>query len=181
MPGFDSTDDELMARVAHGDSVAFKKLFKKHGGHLLGYAQRYLVQKEKAEEVTQDIWMRVIRLAPNYKSEGHFVAWLYTMTRNLCFNSLRKDKKMLQSEDIDSKIEAQSIDRSSLEDEILNRSNFSKIKNAIDQLPLMQRSALLMYAIDGMNYNDIADELSVSLSAVKSLIFRARSSLGAYL
>ena len=177
MSGEEANDDLLMEKIAKGDKLAFKTLFKKHGGHLLGYAQRYLKQKEKAEELTQEIWMKVIRLAPSYKPEGHFVAWLYAMTRNLCLNNLRSENRLVATEDIDEKIDSESIERESMENEVLQKKDFEQIKKAIDNLPDAQRSALLLYVVEEMSYEDIGRELSTSLSAVKSLIFRARKSL----
>ncbi len=176
-----SSDDELIAKIALRDMRAFQVLFLRHGGHLLGYANRYVLARDRAEDITQEIWMKVIRLAPSYQGKGHFVAWLYTLTRNLCLNELRKENRLVVTEspvDGDESAGREHLPaQQSLEEEILNKENWLELKAAIDSLPETQRVALLLYAVEDLTYEDIAGEMSTSVSAVKSLIFRARTQI----
>jgi len=172
------SDDVLMAKIGRSDMKAFRELFERHGGHVLGYAQKYVSSREKAEDITQDVWMKVIRLAPSYNGEGHFVAWIYTITRNMCLNELRGERRLVVSDTIvDDAESAQAIElppAQTLEDEILSKENWAELKGCIDSLPETQRVALLMYAVEDLSYDDIARELETTVGAVKSLIFRAR-------
>lgn len=176
-----SSDDELIARIAKRDMRAFQTLFLRHGGHLIGYAQRYVLARDRAEDITQEVWMKVIRLASSYQGKGHFVAWLYTLTRNLCLNELRSERRLVVTENIGDSEEAMGREnlppQKTLEEEILNKENWGELKTCIDSLPETQRVALLLYAVEDLSYDDIASELSTSVSAVKSLIFRARSQI----
>lgn len=167
-------DDQLMYHISQGDKVAFHTIYKRHGGHLLGYARSFLKRTETAEEITQDIWCKVIRLAPSYKGSGNFVAWIYTLTRNACLNQLRSQSKLQFQEDAGAK----EVSDADTEKEFLQKMDLSKLKEAILQLPDQQRISLLLFCVEDMSYDEIARELDLSLSSVKSLIFRARQTLG---
>ena len=91
------TDDELMTLIAEGLPQAFECLFDRYSGKVLGYAKKMLGTVEKAEEASQDIWVKVVKLAPQYQKEGYFNAWVMTMIRNHCLNIRRKDKRLFFS------------------------------------------------------------------------------------
>ena len=93
------TDDQLMSRIAKGDSKAFQKLFDRHSGLVFGYAMQLLNRREQAEDLSQEIWMKVLRQSPHYQPQGHFVAWLRTLTRNAAFNKIRNQKRWTLSTD----------------------------------------------------------------------------------
>ncbi len=170
-----------MAQIALGDRRAFQTLFLRHGGHLLGYAHRFVLSRDRAEDMTQEAWMKVIRLASSYKGTGHFVAWIYTLTRNLCLNELRSENRLVVQETPTPEDEIRGREQlpsaQSLEDELLQKESLQELKSCLDSLPETQRVALLLYAVEGLSYDDIAREMNSSLSAVKSLIFRARSEI----
>ena len=168
-----------MEKIAEGSQTAFRDLFEKYSGSLLGYCQRLLSNQSLAEEVTQEVWMKVIKLAPNYKAEGHFKAWLFTMARNTCFNQLRSQKNFNKySESI--KAEALSPKQEeNLEEFFESKETMESLKMAVDQLPDNQRAAIVLWLGDEMDYQEISKELDLSLSATKSLLFRAKKSIEA--
>lgn len=169
------TDDELILKIAQGDKVAFSLLFDRHAAHLLGYAQSYLGKKESGEDATQEIWMKVIRLSSSYSGQGHFVAWLYTLTKNHCLNILRSQNRLVYRDNEFEASEDQSTD--DVESQILNNEEMKQVSEGLQRLPEQQRVALLLHVVEGLSYEDVARELETSTSAVKSLIFRARSQL----
>src|SRR5579872_730846 len=88
------TDDELMKKIAKGDERAFKALFDRHSGKIFGYARRLMGDPDKAEDVSQEVWMKIVKVAPSYKPTSHFIAWVFTIVRNTSFNSLRNAKSL---------------------------------------------------------------------------------------
>jgi RNA polymerase sigma-70 factor (ECF subfamily) len=175
-------DDDLMGQIAKGDSGAFRRLFEKHGGHVVGYATRYLQSRDRAEDVAQEVWIKVVRLAPSYAGKGHFVAWVYTMIRNHCLNELRSQKRFvslspLSQEESQESLALELPAPDDLENELLKKENWANLKAKIDNLPEVQRVALLLYVVEDLSYEEIAQELNATVSSVKSLLFRARRQL----
>lgn len=167
------TDDELMQEIAKGSHKAFNLLFGRHAGHFLGYAKRLLKDRNRAEDITQEIWLKVVKLSTHYELQGHFVAWVYTMIRNECFTNLKKAKRFSSIEDEDIK----DIPDYSFEQDFLNKHELQKVHAAIEHLPEMQRLVLLAWTIEDMSYEDLARTFDCSLSSIKSLLFRARTNL----
>lgn len=168
-------DDELMEKIAEGCSKSFSVLFERHGSRVLGYAKKILGDAERAEDVSQEIWMKVVKQAPSYSKEGYFKAWVMTMTRNQCLNIIRKDQRITFKEDV-----SELMDRefeSDFEKKILESSDIEELKKALDELPENQRLALTILISEDVSYEDLAKQLDLSLSALKSLIHRARKSL----
>lgn len=87
---FNTTDDELMVRVASGDSRAFRGLFDRYGARLLGYCRRFMGSPTRGEDMAQDVWVKVVKAAPSYRGEGKFVSWLLSLARNTCLGELRR-------------------------------------------------------------------------------------------
>lgn len=123
--------------------------------------------------------MKVIKLAPNYKPEGHFKAWLFTMARNSCFNQLRAQKNFNKYTE---SVKAESIsatEEETLEQFFESKETMESLKKAVDQLPDSQRAAIVLWLGDEMDYQQISEELDLSLAATKSLLFRAKKSIEA--
>jgi RNA polymerase sigma factor (sigma-70 family) len=172
------TDDDLMVHIAKGDKVAFKELYSRHGGHFLGYARSITQKLESAEEIVQEVWCKVIRLAPAYKPQGQFVAWAYTLIRHASLNMLRNQKRLVYPADTETDY-ISDTNVGDLEKEILEKSDFKLMKEKLNNLPDSQRIALLLFCVEGLSYDEIASEMETTASSVKSLIFRARQTLGA--
>jgi RNA polymerase sigma-70 factor, ECF subfamily len=168
------SDDELIQKVAQGNEMAFATLFDRHNGRFYGYVRSLIKDQNRAEDLTQDFWMKIIRLAESYKSQGSFVAWAYTLLRNASFNELRANKKF---DGADATAIENEISVANFETDILSRFEVSDVKKSIDQLPDNQRVAILLWGVEELTYDDISHEMKLSVSAVKSLIFRARQTL----
>ncbi len=166
-----------MVKIASGCQKSFGVLFDRHGGKVLGYAKKILSDHEKAEDVSQEIWIKVVKLAPNYKGEGFFKAWVMTMTRNTCLNIIRKDQRITFKDDVSDVIEQGVTLDSDFEKKLEQSFNIEIIKQALDDLPEMQRLTLTLLITEELSYEEIAKEYDLSVSATKSLIFRARKSL----
>lgn len=172
------TDDELMSQIAQGDQRAFAELFERHAGKILGYACRLLGDKAKAEDVSQDVWLKVVKAASSYSGSGHFIAWAYTLTRNRALNVIRDAKRLDEALPIGGGDDDVDIpDRMELEEKVMNLAEVDRVKTEIDRLPDAQRIALVTWLTEDMTYDELAAHMDTSVSAVKSLLFRARRSL----
>ncbi len=169
------TDDGLMDLVASGDQRAFGELFSRYGGKVLGFAKKILGDLERAEEASQDIWVKVVKQAPNYQKEGYFNAWVMTMIRNHCLNIIRKDRRLSFKEDVGEYIDSEH--QGSFEKDIFNKYEIEQVSRAMDQLPDKQRVALTLLVTEELSYEELAKHMEASVGAVKSMIHRARKTL----
>jgi RNA polymerase sigma-70 factor, ECF subfamily len=170
------TDDQLMQEIALGKNKAFVTLFERHSGKVLGYAMRLMGgDRARAEDISQMVWMKIIKAAPAYKSTSNFSAWLLTIVRHTSFNEMRGSKRRAEEPLSKEVIEAVTVD--SIEQELVKTSDTDELKKRIDGLPEMQRLVLVAFMTEGLSYDDIASQLDISVSSVKSLLFRARQNL----
>ena len=177
----DAEDVRLMRLVAGGDTSAFEKVIERHQALVAGTAARMLGSNSDVEDIAQQVFIRVWKSARRYVPRAKFTTWLLKITRNLVFNELRRAKRRahvpLQSEpgaeEIPLKDETNPAPDASLLDDELQRA----IEEAIMQLPESQRMALVLRRYEQLSYEQIAEVLDLSVPAVKSVLFRARTEL----
>lgn len=162
-------DDELILKIAKGNEAAFNQLFNKYAALILGYCMKYL-DKEKAEEISQEVWMRVIRFAPSYQPQGKTLNWLYTISRNLCYSTLESKHLSLDEDLVVSK-------EVSVEEVLVNQEEIILLMKKVKTLPKAQKVCIMMFYIEEKSIEEIANYLSISLSLVKVNLFRAREKL----
>ena len=185
----DSSDAEnvrLMALVGGGDTRAFEQLIERHQTLVTGTVARMLSSNSDVEDIAQQVFIRVWKSASRYKHKAKFTTWLLKITRNLVFNELRRSKRHshvpLQptdpaAEEIPVKDEeVPAPDASLLESELQEA-----IESAILNLPDTQRMALILRRYEELSYEEISEVLDLSVPAIKSLLFRARTELRARL
>jgi len=179
--GDDADDVRLMRLVGRGDSGAFEELIEKHQALVAGTVARMLGSNSEVEDIAQQVFIRVWKSARRYVPRAKFTTWLLKITRNLVFNELRRTKRHahvpLQSErgaeDPPLKDDMNLAPDASLLEAELQRT----IEQAIFDLPEAQRMALVLRRYEQFSYEQIADVLDLSVPAVKSVLFRARSEL----
>jgi RNA polymerase sigma factor (sigma-70 family) len=177
----DADDLRLMRLVGQGDTGAFEQLIEKHQALVAGTIGRMLGSNSDVEDIAQQVFIRVWKSARRYVPRAKFTTWLLKITRNLVFNELRRTKRRaqvpLQSEpgtdDPPLKDEMNLAPDASLLEVELRRT----IEEAILQLPEAQRMALVLRRYEQLSYEEIADVLELSVPAVKSVLFRARTEL----
>jgi RNA polymerase sigma-70 factor (ECF subfamily) len=177
----DSEDVRLMRLIGSGDTSALEQLIERHQALVAGTVARMLGSNSDVEDIAQQVFIRVWKSAGRYTPRAKFTTWLLKITRNLVFNELRRWKRRAQVP-IQSDADAEEIvlkdetspapDASLLEHELQHA-----IDDAITQLPETQRMALVLRRYEQLNYEQIAEVLDLSVPAVKSLLFRARSEL----
>src|SRR6266700_3743724 len=181
----DAEDVRLMQLVSGGDTSAFEELVDRHQSLVAGTVARMLGSNSDVEDIAQQVFIRVWKSARRYVPRAKFTTWLLKITRNLVFNELRRTKRHahvpLQSEpgaeDPPLKDETNLAPDASLLESELQRT----IEEAILQLPETQRMALVLRRYEQLSYEQIAEVLDLSVPAVKSVLFRARTELRARL
>jgi RNA polymerase sigma-70 factor (ECF subfamily) len=176
----DAEDVRLMGLVSAGDAGAFEQLVERHQRLVVGTASRMLGNNSDAEDIGQQVFVRVWKSAKRYEPRAKFTTWLLKITRNLVFNELRRRSRHahmpLQTESEEERPirdeRAVAPDASLLEQELEKA-----IDAAIARLPETQRMAVILRRYEELSYEEIAETLDQSVSAVKSLLFRARTDL----
>ncbi len=174
-------DFALMERIGAGDHEAFRQLVERHQNAVIGTVAKMLGNASESEDIAQQVFLRIWRNAKRYRPEAKFTTYLYTITRNLVFNeSRRKSRKKEVSSDEREENSHQLIaanpDRQP-DAELLQAELQAAVDAAIAALPEAQRMAVVLRRYEQLSYEEIAGVLGLSVSAVKSLLFRARTAL----
>ena len=179
-------DAELMLRVKEGDGASFGVLLEKHRSSVVHFLYRMVQNRAVAEELAQEVFLRVYRSRSTYEPTAKFTTWLFRIATHLALNSLRDSRKEKLQEYLDadtSDLPARQVpDRQpNVEHAMLYEAKLEEIRQAVAALPDKQRAAVLMHKYEEMEYTQIAKVLNCSESAVKSLLFRAYEALRARL
>lgn len=175
-------DTELMLRVREGDSESFALLLERHRGPVVYYLSRMLQDQAVAEELAQEVFLRVYRSRSSYEPTAKFTTWLFRIATHLALNRIRDSKKEKGHASLDEgSMEGAPLQvadrRPNVEQEMLDDVKLAEVRRAIATLPEKQRAAVLMHKYEELEYAQIAGVLGCSESAVKSLLFRAYESL----
>ena len=177
----DSVDVALMKRIADGDERAFQELVERHQNAVVGTVARMLGDPTEAEDIAQLAFLRIWKHAKRWRPEAKFTTYLFTITRNLVFNESRRRsrRKEVSSEEReeDSGFQMAAESRHGPEEETMKLEMHRQIDRAIATLPEAQRTAVILYSYESLPYEEIAGVLNTSVSSVKSLLFRARTTL----
>jgi RNA polymerase sigma-70 factor, ECF subfamily len=177
-------DLALMQRIKNGDPDAFQELVEIHQHRVVGTVAKMLGDETEAEDVAQQVFVRVWRSAARYEPTAKFTTWLFKITRNLVFNEMRRRKRHVaisldQPRDSEDERPLQAADHSSKAPDtaVLDEEMMGAIQKAIEELPETQRMAIVLRRYEETPYEEIAEILELSIPAVKSLLFRARTEL----
>lgn len=179
-------DAELMLRVKEGDGASFALLLEKHRSSVVHFLYRMILNQPVAEELAQEVFLRVYRSRARYEATAKFTTWLFRIATHLALNSLRDGKherlhERLDHDSLDQPVRQVSDTRPSAEQSMVYQAKLAEVRRAIAMLPEKQRAAVLMHKYEEMEYTQIAKVLNCSESAVKSLLFRAYETLRARL
>ena len=185
MPANLDLDAALMLRVKQGDAAAFTELVEKYKQPVINMAWRTLRDQTEAEDLAQNVFVQVYKSAERYRATAKFSTWLFTITRNLCLNEIRRRSRhpaesldQTYSESDDQPVHQVEEKRVvSPPDQLLQGELEEKILEVLAGLPENQRTALLLCRQEELSYEEMAEVLECSLSATKSLIHRARETL----
>jgi RNA polymerase sigma-70 factor (ECF subfamily) len=175
------SDAELMLRVKDGDEESFSSLLSKHRDPVINFLYRMVQNQAVAEELAQDVFLRVYRARNTYEPTAKFTTWLYRIATHVALNFLRDGRVARAAVPLDGLdgqpvIELRASDPS-IEDRLVADVRAREIRAAILALPEKQRAAVILHKYQELDYREIAVSLRCSESAVKSLLFRAYETL----
>ncbi len=171
-----------MLRVRHGDAGSFELLLHRHRATVLNHLYRLVHNHAIAEELAQDVFVRVYRSRERYEPTAKFTTWLFRITTNVALNWRRDTRRQMAEHGIDElssdvrKFEFQDR-RPSMDEKLIRDHKAREVQAAIRSLPSKQLAAVLMHKYEGMDYAEIAEVLDCSVAALKSLLFRAYENL----
>jgi len=177
----DAEDIRLMGLASAGNMAAFEQLVERHQRLVVGTVGRMLGTNSDAEDIAQQVFVRVWKNLKRYEPRAKFTTWLLKITRNLVFNELRRRSRHpavpLQSETDEEERPLKDENAVSPDATLLEHELQEAVDAAIAQLPETQRMAVILRRYEELSYEEIAEALDQSVSAVKSLLFRARTEL----
>jgi len=180
------SDVTLMLRVREGDTEALRELIERHQRAVINTIHRAIGDANEAEDLAQRVFVQVYRSAKRYKPTAKFTTWLFTITRNTILNEhRRRSRHPSQSLDAlqdpsDPETAGWQPPDTSMRDPAqaaVERELLEKIKQAVQELPEAQRTAVILCRYEGLSYEEIAEVLGCSVSATKSMLHRARLAL----
>jgi RNA polymerase sigma-70 factor (ECF subfamily) len=175
-------DFALMKRIACGDESAFRALLERHQDAVVGTVAKMLGSPSDAEDIAQQVFLRVWQHAKSYRPDAKFTTYLFTITRNLVFNETRRRSRKKEipldtSDPSGSHHEPGDDPHRQPDASLLEAELRVAIGQAIASLPETQRLAVILRRYENLSYEEIAEVLDLSVSAVKSQLFRARNRL----
>lgn len=177
----DAQDVAWMQQVATGDLRAFENLIEAHQTRVIGTVAKMLGDQTDAEDIAQQVFLRIWKSAARYQPTAKFTTWLFKITRNLVFNEIRRRKRHpvtpLEHEETEHHFQAADSGGKAPDAALLEEELQEALRAAIDALPETQRMAIVLRRYEEMPYEEIAEVLDLSVAAVKSVLFRARADL----
>jgi RNA polymerase sigma-70 factor, ECF subfamily len=174
-------DAVLMRRVAEGDQAAFASLYDRHHRSVARFAYRFVGEAGRAEELTQDIFVKLFRHAGRYQPTARFRTFLFRVAANHCLNEVRRGEYRVQHVSQDGEegrpLQTPAPESESPQRAVEGRELEERVVEAMGQLSDRERTAFTLCRFEGMPYREIAEVLQASEAAVKSLIHRATLSV----
>jgi RNA polymerase sigma-70 factor (ECF subfamily) len=177
------SDVQLMLDVKAGDDASFNLLLQKYRTPLINFLYRMVRDSATAEDLAQEVFLRVYRARKQYSPSAKFTTWLFRIATNLALNSVRDNRHRQMDISIDAPVEEDEAPlqlparEMRIDEHMIERDRAEFIRQAISSLPEKQRVAVLLHKYEEMDYAEIAKILECSESALKSLLFRAYETL----
>ena len=169
-------DYELIRAVGAGDHRAFEHLVRKYQDSLLNFVCRYLGDRDAAEDIVQEVFLALYRTAFRFEARARASTWLFRIAYNLSMNEIQRSQRNLKFKGTLRHLLPVDSGQSAV-DGVAARERQKDVMAALDLLPEKQRAAMLLRVNEELSYGEISEVLSVSVSAVEALIFRARARL----
>ena len=179
------SDIQIIKKVIDGDKSAFNDIMNRHEKSILNFAYRMLSNRTEAEDVTQEVFLRAYKNIETFEARAKFSTWLFKIARNLCLNKLRHTFRF-PTFSIDKPVRGSEYDfQRQIEDKkqvspisnIFSKEIQNAVKAALGSLPKNQKMAVILRRYEDMSYEEISVIMGCSVSAVKSLLNRAKQKL----
>jgi RNA polymerase sigma-70 factor, ECF subfamily len=187
----DDSDEALMLSYADGDVAAFEELVSRHEKPLFHFILRSCGNQGRAEEILQEVFLRVIKYSDSYKPTAKFTTWLYTIARNLCIDKARKRSRATEisldeprgsdpgGQTLGQRLADGGASAASVE---YDRAAFrQRVEEALDELPDEQREVFVLREFSGLKYREIAEAVGCKVPTVKSRMRYALQALRGHL
>jgi RNA polymerase sigma-70 factor (ECF subfamily) len=180
------SDVQLMLQVKQGDEASFELLLERYRTPLCHFLSRMVRDPAMAEDLAQEVFLRVYRARKDYKPSAKFTTWLFRIATNLALNAIRDGRSHRLEDSLDEPREGEDGQSIAFEvpdrepgtlQRLIERDRAAAIRSVVLALPEKQRAAVLLHKYHEMDYEDIARILDCSVSALKSLLFRAYETL----
>ena len=182
------TDVQLMLDVKAGDEQSFALLLHRYRTPLVNFLYRMVRNREQAEDLAQEVFIRVYRARAEYVPSAKFTTWLFRIATNLALNSVRDTRHQRMEVSLDAPVTLDAEDgderpldvaekNPNIEEHLVQEAQRDMIRHAIEKLPEKQRAAVLLHKYQELDYGEISKILECSESALKSLLFRAYETL----
>lgn len=159
----EQNDEQLMRLYQRGEEAAFKALYERHASKVYGYIKKRIGDKEKVAEIYQEVFVKIHKSKSLYNETFPVIAWIFTITKSVLLDELRKDKKIL------------TVDANVIENLAANDTHSAEGLDALEmltQLPAVQRQALEMRYINDSTFEQIAERLNIKPSNARQVISR---------
>lgn len=175
-------DTALMVQAAKGDNASFELLLHRYRTPVVSHLYRFVRNHAIAEELAQDVFMRIYRSRAKYQPDAKFTTWLYRISTNVALNwrrDTRREAGVLRLDEVLPRARKLDVlDHMPRADELLIReSRASEVRAAVETLPSKQLAAVMLHKYEGLDYAEIARILGCTIPALKSLLFRAYETL----
>jgi RNA polymerase sigma-70 factor (ECF subfamily) len=167
----EDSDHRLMDLISEGDDEAFHELVSRYQQPVLNLAFRFLGDAQEAKDISQEAFLRIFQAAERYQPTTQFKSFLFRIVRNLCLDHTRRKKPVYMDELPEQHSGSDPL--SDLEQEQLRKA----LSSAVSSLPENQRMALLLHHFEGLRYTEIAQVMDTTVSAVESLLVRAKRAM----
>src|ERR1700676_5244501 len=182
------SDVQLMLDVKAGDERSFELLLQRYRTPLVNFLYRMVRAREEAEDLAQEVFLRVYRARKDYVPSAKFTPWLFRIATNLALNSVRDNRYQRMEVSLDAPVTTDAEDgdektldvaekHPNIEQHLIEEARRKMIRQAIENLPEKQRAAVLLHKYQELDYGEISKILECSESALKSLLFRAYQTL----
>jgi RNA polymerase sigma-70 factor, ECF subfamily len=176
---------QLMLRFQGGEEGAFRIIYEDYRGPLLNFIYRYCQDRRVAEELTQEVFLRVYKSSESYRPDAMFSTWVYRIATNICLNELRTGRNKYEVEfkgfdEHDGSMQYDPVDertRIKTDEQMAATEQQRHVQHALDKLPKKQRLALILSVYEQLSYREIGRRLGCSEAAVKSIVHRSKLAL----
>lgn len=182
MAGLDE-DLALVERFKQGDNAAFEALVTKYQRSVLNLVYRFTGETNRAEDLAQEVFVRVYRALGGFEAKAKFFTYLYKITLNLCLKEREREQRRRtysldeKSNDDEGRVR-EVVDTSGSAEDVVERREIARVvREAVQSLPEEQRTAVILHRFQGLSYEELAEVLDISLPAVKSRLHRAKLAL----
>lgn len=175
------TDEWLIQQYKEGNEGAMQELVERHRPFVLTCICRTVSDRYLAEDIAQDVWLKVFRSLHTYRGDAKFTTWLYRLTRNQMIDTLRKWKHQHiemttdTMQHVEGQIDLDLIWSDLPEDRLITRERSQEVLEVLKQLPMKYRTVMVLYHLRDRSYTEIAEQLSMPVRTVETRLYRAKS------